>query len=150
LDGVKRLAVALIDVGIIHVHQMTEQENKQAEEFACQIAKSPLARIKDAAHHLAEAEAMVLFQRAELEAETLLVDELAAREIASSKAIPIIGFPGILRTACLDGIIDVAQMRSILLECQRKGTRYSNTFIEQLCKSIGVRKDGKKYHNNTS
>lgn len=49
--GVKHLAVALIAAGIIHVHQLTEQENKQAKELACQIALSLLARIKDAAHH---------------------------------------------------------------------------------------------------
>jgi len=62
----------------------------------------------------------------------LLVDELAAREVAERQGVAIVGFPGILIRACKQGLMTPEEVRDALQECQRQGTHYSIQFIEEI------------------
>jgi len=55
---------------------------------------------------------MVLMLRSNLGAGKLLLDELAAREVARLRKIPIIGFPGILIRACQQGMMVPEDVKS--------------------------------------
>ena len=124
---------ALISAGFIIVHDdLTVLEQERAQQMAMEIADSKVSKDKEAAHHYPEAEAMVLMERSELRAVELLLDELAAREIAQQRKIPVVGFPGILIRACQQGLISAEDVRDALLECQRQGTHYATTFIEEI------------------
>ena len=91
-----------------------------------------MSRDKELSHHYPEAEAIVLMGRTDLEAMELLVDELAAREVAQRQGVPIVGFPGVLIRACKQGLMTPAEVRDALQECQRQGTHYSIQFIEEI------------------
>lgn len=75
---------------------------------------------------------VVIILRADLEAMELLVDELAAREVAQRQGVAIVGFPGILIRACKQGLMSPEEVRDALQECQRQGTHYSIQFIEEI------------------
>jgi len=93
--------------------------------------------VRDYQHHIPEAEAMVLASREELDCDAILVEELAAREVAQALGLPVAGFVAVLVKARLDGVLTIEEVRKALKTCQRKGTRYSNTFIEEICQRYG-------------
>jgi predicted nucleic acid-binding protein len=95
----------LIDVQFIVVHDdLTALEKEEAQQISKEIALSTQSRDKEPMHHYPEAEAMVLMSRMELKAVELLLDELAAREVARRRGISIVGFPGVLIRACQQGL----------------------------------------------
>jgi len=121
----------LLDAGILLVHKdLTTHEREAAKAIAEEIAANHATKDKDPAHHLPESQAIVLIERSNLGAVELLIDEMAAREVARSHGIPIIGFPGILIRACQQGIMSPEEVKSNLEECQRQGTHYSPRLIE--------------------
>jgi len=131
--GAKQEIRALVEVGFIIVHDdLTASEREMAREIAQEIAHSAVSRDKEPAHHYPEAEAMALMGRANLQVMELLLDELAAREIAEQRGIPIVGFAGILIRACQQGLIGPGEVRDALLECRRQETHYAPAFIEEI------------------
>jgi len=122
---------------IIVASDLTAAEQVSAEEIARRIAASPSASVSDYQHHLPEAEAMVLMQRQELNCQWILLDEKAAREVAEEMGLNIIGFPGILGRAGLDGLLSKHEIRHLLILCQQQGTRYSNVLIEHVAQTYG-------------
>ena len=107
-------------------------EKSEASHIAIKIANSLLAKDKEPVSHIAKAEAIVLIRRLLPIANYILLDELAAREIAERRGLPITGFAGILIMACRDKLISPAQARQLLLTCQAQGSYYSNRFIESV------------------
>lgn len=113
---------ALIESGFIVVHDdLTASEKEAAQAIAEEISTSPVSRDKEPSHDYPEAEAM-----------ELLIDELAAREVAQRQGIAMVGFPGILIRACKQGLMTPEEVRDALQECQRQGTHYSIQFIEEI------------------
>ena len=114
------------------------EEDEAAKVIASEIANSPITRDKNPEHHLPEAYAIILMQRGDLEAVELLIDELAARDVARQRRVPFIGFPGILIRACWQQIIEPEDVLAALTECQRQGTHYSNKLINEIYDSLKV------------
>lgn len=122
---------ALIEDGFVVVHTLSDADKKAAQEIAEAIARSPLSKDKEAAHHYPEAEAAVLMNRPELGAREMLLDELAARAIAQERGIPVVGFAGVLIRASRQDLLSPEAVRDALEVCQRQGTHYSDHFIAE-------------------
>ena len=122
----------LISSGLIIVHDLSKEEKIEAKKIAEAITSSSGAKVKDPAIHLGEAEAMILMKRKELKADVLLIDELAAREIAEDIGFSIIGFLGILIKSYEEGILSLKEVRNSIRICQQQGTRYSEELIENI------------------
>ncbi|MBN1889004.1 MAG: hypothetical protein JW850_13500 [Thermoflexales bacterium] len=122
----------LIETGFVIVHTLTDAEKPIAQEIAQAIANSPLSKNKEAAHHYSEAEAIVLMSRPELSAQEILLDELAARQIAQARGIHVVGFAGILIRACQQQLLAAEDVRDTLMLCQQQGTHYSDRFITEI------------------
>jgi predicted nucleic acid-binding protein len=122
----------LINANFVRVERLTVDEKEQAAQIAKHIAESALANVKDPAHHLPEAEAMVLMGRKNLGASRILLEERAAREVAHDLGLPLTGFIGVLLRACRDKLLTANEMRELLETCRRQGTRYSNELIVEM------------------
>jgi len=123
----------LVEDGFLVVHRdFTASENDAAKSIANDIAGHRATKDKDPAHHLPESLAMVLMQRSNLGAVELLIDELAARDVARLRKIPVIGFPGILIRACQQGIMEPEDVLIKLNECRKQGTHYSPKLIDEI------------------
>lgn len=128
-----------IEAGFIVVHHdFVHEENEAAKAIASEIANRPVTRDKNPEHHLPEAFAIILMQRGDFQAVELLIDELAARDVARQRKVPFIGFPGILIRACWQRIIEPEDVLAALTECQRQGTHYSNKLINEIYNSLKV------------
>jgi predicted nucleic acid-binding protein len=112
--------------------QMWYNRNRPSLVNAPAIANSPLSKNKDAAHHYSEAEAIALMNRPELSAQEILLDELAARQIAHARGIHVVGFAGILIRACQQRLLVADDVRDALMLCQQQGTHYSDRFITEI------------------
>jgi len=75
-------------------------------------------------------------QRKELGAVELLIDELAARDVARKRGVPIIGFPGILIRACRQNMMEPEDIKSALEECLSQGTHYSPKLIHEVYQKL--------------
>jgi predicted nucleic acid-binding protein len=135
--NVKNEIQALLDEGLLVAQDLTPDEQETAQDIARQIAGHPLTKVRDYQHHIPEAEAMVLASKEELDCDAILVEELAAREVAQALGLPVTGFVAVLVKSRLDGVLTIEEVRQALKTCQRKGTRYSNTFIEEICRRYG-------------
>ncbi len=116
---------------LVHV-ALTEDEQRRAEAFARQIAEHSESSNRDPAEHSGEAQAIVLALRPEYRHDVLLVDERAARAVASAAGLNISGFPGVLLLAAQAGLITPEDVRARLETCRRQGTHYGMRFIEQV------------------
>jgi len=135
--NVKDKIKALLDEGLLVAQDLTPKEQEIAEDIARQIAGHPLAKVRDYQHHIPEAEAMVLAGREELDCDAILLDELVAREVAQALGLPLAGFVAVLIKARLDGVLTMEEVRKALKTCQRKGTRYSDMFIDEIYRRYG-------------
>lgn len=113
-------------------HKLTESEAVQARELAQRIATHPVSKDPEPANHLGEAEVMVLAQRSEFTDSVLLLDELAARAVATEAGLGISGFAGILLLAVDEGLLTADEVKACLERCRQQGTHYSTTFIERV------------------
>jgi predicted nucleic acid-binding protein len=125
--------------GFFMAHRLRPSEARQAEALSQTIAFSPLSRDPVSASHLVDAEAIILAQRSTLGADFVLMDELAAREVARALPVPVIGFVGVLRLAFERRLVAVDEIEEALRECQRQGTHYSDALIEQFVRSLRER-----------
>jgi predicted nucleic acid-binding protein len=80
-----------------------------------------------------EAEAIALAE--EIDADELLLDERAARAIATIRGLKIIGSADLLVRAKQQGIITT--VRPFLERMQVQGIRYSRRFVEELLRQLG-------------
>lgn len=122
----------LMESGFIVTHDLTESERQTAQAIADEIARSARSKNKEPVHHYPEAAAIALMERGDLGAMELLVDELAAREVAQRRGVDTVGFPGLLIRTCQQGLMTPEQVRDALADCQRQGTHYSNRFIAEV------------------
>jgi predicted nucleic acid-binding protein len=140
--GAKQAIQSLLDAHFVAIcDDLTEMEKAKAKRIAEEIARSPVTKDKNPGSHYPEAEAMVLMQRAELNAVEILLDELAARQVAQRRGIPVVGFPGVLIRACRQGMITSAEVRDALRSCQQQGTHYSNRLIDQIFERLQRERD---------
>ena len=116
----------------IEVHTLTESEEEMARMIARQVALHPLSRDPVSDSHLGEAQAMVLAARPEFAHDVLLLDELAARAVAEELGLTLAGFAGVLLVAVQEGLLTAEELKERLQICQRRGTRYSQAFIEEV------------------
>jgi predicted nucleic acid-binding protein len=70
--------------------------------------------------------------RKDLDAARILLEEKAARETAKSLGLPLTGFIGVLLRACRDSLLTPDEMRTLLADCRRQGTRYSDELIAEM------------------
>lgn len=129
----------LIREGLVKVaKELNEEEKKQAELIARNIAAHPGSGDPDWHSHFPEAEAMVLMlQKKNLMIDQIILDEKAARDTAQKQGLSMTGFPGILGRAGADGIVTKNDIRQLLKICQQQGTHYSNKLIELLAQTYG-------------
>ncbi|MGH2521292.1 MAG: hypothetical protein ACRDH2_02210 [Anaerolineales bacterium] len=113
-------------------HKLADAEIQQARELARQIAAHPASKDREPSNHLGEAEAMVLTQRAEFAEAVLLLDELAARAVATELRLTLSGFAGVLLLAVEEGLITPEELKERLERCRQQGTHYSVAFIDQI------------------
>jgi predicted nucleic acid-binding protein len=127
----------LLETGFLVVRQdFVPEETDAAKAIAAEIANHRATRDKNPQHHLPESFAIVLMLRSNSQAEELLIDELAARDVARLRKVPIIGFPGILIRACRQRIMEPEDVLSALEECQRQGTHYSPKLINEIYSNL--------------
>jgi predicted nucleic acid-binding protein len=127
----------LLETGFLVTYQdFTQEEADAAKAIAAEIAGHRTTRDKNPLHHLPESYAIVLMQRSGPGAIELLIDELAARDVARLRKVPIIGFPGILIRACRQRIIEPEEVLSALEECRRQGTHYSPRLINEIYNNL--------------
>ncbi len=128
-----------ISNGFIEVlGELSESETLQAAAIARQIAVDPTSHDPEWRHHVPEAEAIVLMQqRPELMNDQIWLDEKAARSVAKSIGLSLTGFPGIVGRAGQDGLLTAEEIRQVLGNCQRQGTRYSDALIETVARTYG-------------
>lgn len=127
----------LLEAGFIVICQdFTPEECDAARAVADEIANHRISRDKNPLHHVPESFAIVLMLRSNSRAVELLIDELAARDVARQRKVPVIGFPGILIRACRERIIEPEDLRRALEECQRQGTHYSSRFINEIYNNL--------------
>lgn len=128
-----------IETGFIQIlGELSESEAAQAAAAARQIAADPASHDTDWRHHVPEAEAIVLMQqRPELMIDQILLDEKAARSVAKALGLSLTGFPGIVGRAGQDGLLTAEEIRQVLGNCQRQGTRYSDALIDTVARTYG-------------
>jgi predicted nucleic acid-binding protein len=134
--GVFEIISGLIRKQFMIAHNLNASERLEAGDIVKQIAASPLSKDPDFQNHLVEAEAIVLMERHDINAHLILLDELAAREIAFARGLTVSGFVGVLIISCQDGTITAEQVGDLLRVCQRMGTHYSNRLIETVVNKL--------------
>jgi predicted nucleic acid-binding protein len=130
--GAEALIKELIGVGYMAVCELSGTEKEAAKQISEEIANHPLTMDRIPQNHYAEAEAMVLMNRPELQALEILLDEQAAREVARKHGLSVIGFAGVLVRACKEGRITPEAVRDILCKCRSLGTHYAKEFIKSI------------------
>jgi predicted nucleic acid-binding protein len=114
------------------VIELTSREKEMALGIAQEIANRPGTNDPIAANHFGEAQAIALTLRAEYRADLLLLDELAAREIARERGLKLSGFPGVLLLAVQAEMMSADELRTRLERCRAQGTHYGVRFIERV------------------
>jgi predicted nucleic acid-binding protein len=71
----------------------------------------------------------------EITASEILLDERAARAIATARGLKIIGSAGLLARAKQQGMIST--VRPFLERMQIQGIRYSRRFVEEFLRQLG-------------
>ena len=117
---------------LLQVHALSSSEAAQAVEIAQRIALHPKVKHAEPANHIGEAEVMTLVQRAEFDDGVLLLDELAARQVAFDLQLPVSGFAGVLLMGVSEGLLTPQEVKTRLERCQQRGTHYGRAFIERI------------------
>lgn len=114
------------------IMELTSGEEKRAHAIAKQIAQHSDTNDPIVENHLGEAQAIVLAIRSEHQDDLLLLDELAARDIARQMGVKLSGFPGALLLAVQGGLISAEELKARLEVCRKQGTHYGTNFIQQV------------------
>ena len=109
---------------------LDDDELRRASQVASHIAYR--SKNKEVSAHLGEAEITVLAQRPSIAADVVLLDEVAARSVASEMNLNVTGFACMLLFAVRRRMLDADEVKRLLEQCRREGTYYSSTFIEQV------------------
>lgn len=133
----QELAALIRDKFVVVAEALTVDEQEQADRLARRIAAHPLSGDPDYHSHLPEAEMLVIAARPELGCVRVLLDELAARAVAEEEGVHVVGFPGVVGRAGLDGLLTKNEIRFILTLCQQQGTHYSHQLIEHVAEKYG-------------
>jgi predicted nucleic acid-binding protein len=112
--------------------RLTAAEENTAISIAHKIALHPTSKDPIAKNHLGEAQAIVLATRTEFSRSVLLIDEKAARIVATDAGLRISGFAGILLGTVQRKLLTAEELRTRLKTCQLLGTHYSDKFIEEV------------------
>lgn len=126
----------LLDHGLLTAVTLSEPENIVARKLAQEISRSSLSKQRSFDAHIPEAEAIALMQRSALGAVEILLDERAARAVAQTHQIPIVGFAGMLMRACRRDLMTPESVRLALTQCKEQGTYYSDAFIAGVYDSL--------------
>ncbi len=113
-------------------HTLTSGEAVQAEEYAARIVAYSTSSTSTPSSHRGEAEVMVLAQRPEFAEGVLLLDELAARRVASESNLNISGFAGMLLRMVSEGLLTADGVKERLERCRQQGTHYSVALLERV------------------
>lgn len=116
----------------LKVVPLTPSEQRQALTVAKRIAQHPETNDRIVANHLGEAEVIALSLRVAYRNDVLLLDELAARDIAKQMKVRLSGFPGMLLLAVQGSLITAEELKRRLEQCRQQGTHYSVAFIKQV------------------
>ena len=116
----------------IQIHALSDKEKEAAWSIAQRIAAHAMSGDPEPAHHLGEAQAIVLATRPEYASDVLLIDELAARAVAQDIGLALSGFPGVLLVAAQEGLLSAEEVKERLETCRRQGTHYSKALIKQV------------------
>jgi predicted nucleic acid-binding protein len=108
------LSHGLEDFVVQAVHALSSSEAAQAVEIAQRIALHPKVKHAEPANHIGEAEVMTLVQRAEFDDGVLLLDELAARQVAFELQLPVSGFAGVLLMGVSEGLLTPQEVKTRL------------------------------------
>jgi predicted nucleic acid-binding protein len=122
----------LIASRFVAVRELTDAEKRRALVIARQIADSPFAKSKTPLDHYPEAEAIALAPRSSPSPGEVLLDERAARAVAQSRGVAVVGFPGLLIRAHRRGLLTAEAARDALSRCRDQGTRYSDQLVEEV------------------
>ncbi len=125
-NEIQAVAPKLVGVGL------TPDEEHHALFLARQIARHSNTHDPIAESHLGESQAIVLALRPEYQHDLLLLDELAAREVARGVNVNLSGFPGVLLLAVQGGLLSAEDLKTRLETCREQGTHYGAAFIRQV------------------
>ena len=117
---------------LVRAMKLTANEASHAIGVASRIAKHPASKKRVSESHLGEAGVIVLALRSEHRQDVALIDELAARGVASDSGLAISGFPGVLLLAARGGLISAEEVRARLKTCRQQGTHYSESLVRQV------------------
>lgn len=112
--------------------ESTATEAARSIRFATQVAEHFATKDRTVESHLGEAAVIVLALRAEHRGSIVLIDELAARDVAQKAGLTISGFPGVLLLAARGGLISAEDLRTRLETCRRQGNHYAKTLIQKV------------------
>ena len=119
----------------IVVVKLTPSEHRRAAKVAKQIAEGEKRR-RSVVTHSGEADAIVLAQRKPSKYDFVLLDDWAARQVAKSLLLNVIGFPGILSQAAEQRWITPQAVIDRLECCREQGTHYSRPLINAVYRDL--------------
>ncbi len=123
----------LQEAAVIVIEDLSPIETQRAQHLADLIAQSPLTSDPLPSNHLPEAEALALMTRSDLRPERVLLDERAARQVATAEGIALTGFVGVLLLACEERLLNSASLRAVLEMCRQQGTHYGPNLVDTAC-----------------
>lgn len=115
----------------LRVMSLTIEEQESAQTVTRQITEQS-RRPSSEQIHLGEAEAILLAQRTTPKYDAVLLDELAARTVAKSHGLTVIGFGGVLLLAVDRGMMSPDELRDRLEHCRQLGTHYGPSLVQSL------------------
>ncbi len=114
--------------GVLAICDLSEDEKIRARRIANGIARC--SRNKSPAIHKGESEVIAMALGTQSRGDLVLLDERAARSVASREGVRVSGFPGLLILAAELKLLGPEHVREMLQQCREQGTHYSEKLIE--------------------
>lgn len=119
---------AVVRDGFLSIRLPNENERACTQRIATEVDRC--SRNKNPITHMGESEVIAMALGRELRGGLVLLDERAARSVASREGIHISGFPGLLILAAEHRLLGPEHIRQMLQQCREQGTHYSKKLIE--------------------